>query len=84
MDRPVFYDCDDSELLKEIACKAPLKLKTRKLIGAATGAATGSVIPGVGSVLGALIGYSVAESPWVEQKVRNLVDRLQDTDDTEC
>ncbi|MEO5330788.1 MAG: hypothetical protein H7839_02085 [Magnetococcus sp. YQC-5] len=76
MDRPVFYDCDDSELLKEMACQAPLKLKSKKIIGAATGAAAGSVIPGIGSLLGAIIGYSVAESPWIENKVQNLVDRL--------
>lgn len=76
MDQPVFYDCDDSELLTEIACQAPLKPKTKKFLGATTGAVAGSVIPGIGSLLGAIIGYSVADSPWIENKVLDLVDRL--------
>ncbi len=76
MEQPVFYDCDDSEFIKELAYMAPLKPKTRKVLGATTGAAAGSVIPGIGSFLGAIIGYSLADSPWIENKVDALIDRL--------
>ena len=46
-----------------------LQNKSKKAIGLATGGAVGSVIPGVGSLLGAIIGYSLADSRWVENKV---------------
>jgi hypothetical protein len=55
----------------------PLKPRSKIIAGAASGAAIGSVIPVLGPLLGALIGYTVAGSPWVANKVNNLLERNQ-------
>lgn len=52
-----------------------LQQRSKKAIGLTSGGIIGSVIPGVGSLLGALIGYSLADSPWVENKVDQWLDR---------
>lgn len=52
-----------------------LQQKSKKAIGLASGGVIGSVIPGIGSLLGAIIGYSLADSRWVEGKVDQWLDR---------
>ncbi|MBF0462700.1 MAG: hypothetical protein HQL87_15070 [Magnetococcales bacterium] len=52
-----------------------LQHRSKKTIGLATGGAIGSIIPGVGSLLGALIGYSLADSRWVANRVDRWLDR---------
>lgn len=52
-----------------------LQQRSKKTIGLATGGAIGSVIPGVGSLLGAIIGYSLADSRWIEAKVDRWIDK---------
>ena len=52
-----------------------LQNRSKKMIGLASGGAIGSVVPGVGSLLGAIIGYSVADSGWVQNKVDQWLNR---------
>ena len=52
-----------------------LQNRSKKVIGLASGGAIGSVVPGVGSLLGAIIGYSLADSRWVQNKVDQWLNR---------
>ncbi|MEO5362441.1 MAG: hypothetical protein H7838_02265 [Magnetococcus sp. DMHC-8] len=69
LDRMVNLLANDGLEQAEAHAVTRLKPRSRKTIGMATGGAIGSVIPGVGSLLGALIGYSLADSQWVANRV---------------
>ena len=74
MNEPIEYHLDEESVGRD---QPPLKPRSKKIAGAASGAAVGSFIPVLGPLLGALIGYTVADSPWVANKVENLLDRNQ-------
>lgn len=75
MNEPIEYHLDNEVEEPNRTDNPPLKPRSKKIAGAASGAAIGSVIPVLGPLLGALIGYTVADSPWVANKVDNLLER---------
>ena len=69
LNRMVNLLADDEPVQEDSHAARNLQQRSKKTIGIATGGAVGSIIPGVGSLLGALIGYSLADSRWVANKV---------------
>jgi hypothetical protein len=78
MDEQFEYKLDDELEKTNSQAQDTLKPRSKKIIGAASGAAVGSVIPGLGSLLGAIIGYSVADSQWIAQKVDKMLEKHVD------
>lgn len=72
MSQPVFDELDEEPIDTDRNTLKPLSKKT---IGATSGAAIGSIVPGIGSFLGAIIGYSVADSAWIANKMDTIIEK---------